>query len=116
MPNSANPPLLKPDFPAPTEGFVVTTLLIVSDVARSRAFYERVFGAGVLVEERHGQDRRVGLTRGGRRANRGLVGQEEVAAFQTDLSAVVYPVAERKARPLVDPTAQGLIAEKHAGV
>jgi predicted enzyme related to lactoylglutathione lyase len=45
MPNSANPPLLKPDFPAPTEGFVVTTLLIVSDVARSRAFYERVFGA-----------------------------------------------------------------------
>ena len=41
MPNSANPPLLKPDFPAPTQGFVVTTLLIVSDVARSRAFYER---------------------------------------------------------------------------
>ena len=50
MPNSANPPLLKPDFPAPTEGFVVTTLLIVSDVARSRAFYERVFGA-VTVRE-----------------------------------------------------------------
>jgi catechol 2,3-dioxygenase-like lactoylglutathione lyase family enzyme len=50
MPNSANPPLLKPDFPAPTEGFVVTTLLIVSDVARSRAFYERVFGA-VAVRE-----------------------------------------------------------------
>jgi catechol 2,3-dioxygenase-like lactoylglutathione lyase family enzyme len=50
MPNSANPPLLKPDFPAPTEGFVVTTLLIVSDVARSRGFYERVFGA-VTVRE-----------------------------------------------------------------
>jgi catechol 2,3-dioxygenase-like lactoylglutathione lyase family enzyme len=50
MANSANPPLLKPDFPAPTEGFVVTTLLIVGDVARSRAFYERVFGA-VTVRE-----------------------------------------------------------------
>jgi lactoylglutathione lyase len=50
MPNSANPPLLKPDFPAPTEGFVVTTLLIVSDVARSRTFYEKVFGA-VTVRE-----------------------------------------------------------------
>jgi catechol 2,3-dioxygenase-like lactoylglutathione lyase family enzyme len=50
MRNSANPPLLKPDFPAPTEGFVVTTLLIVSDVARSRAFYERVFDA-VTVRE-----------------------------------------------------------------
>lgn len=50
MANAANPPLLKPGFPAPTEGFVVTTLLIVSDVARSRAFYERVFGA-VTVRE-----------------------------------------------------------------
>ena len=45
MTDSANPPLIESDFPAPAEGFVVTTLLIVSDVARSRAFYEKVFDA-----------------------------------------------------------------------
>lgn len=36
------------DFPAPTEGFVVTHTLIVDDIARSRDFYSRVFGAKVL--------------------------------------------------------------------
>jgi lactoylglutathione lyase len=41
-------PLLVEDFPAPAEGFIVTTLLIVADVDRSRDFYERVFGAKVI--------------------------------------------------------------------
>ena len=44
----ANPPLVAPDVPIPTEGFVVTTLLIVSDIARSRNFYRGVFDAKVL--------------------------------------------------------------------
>ena len=42
---------LKPtqrDEPLPEKGFVVTTLLIVKDVARSREFYERVFDAKVI--------------------------------------------------------------------
>jgi catechol 2,3-dioxygenase-like lactoylglutathione lyase family enzyme len=34
--------------PLPKKGFVVTTLLIVKDVARSRRFYERVFYAEVI--------------------------------------------------------------------
>ena len=39
------------DAPLPAKGFVITTLLIVKDVARSRQFYERVFDAEVLVED-----------------------------------------------------------------
>jgi lactoylglutathione lyase len=38
------------DYPDPAKGFVVTTLLIVKDVARSRRFYEHVFGAKVVEE------------------------------------------------------------------
>jgi lactoylglutathione lyase len=38
------------DFPAPTEGFVVTHFLVVSDQDRSREFYRSVFDAQVLVE------------------------------------------------------------------
>jgi lactoylglutathione lyase len=34
--------------PLPKKGFVVTTLLIVKDVARSRRFYEKVFNAEVV--------------------------------------------------------------------
>jgi len=39
------PPLLAPNAPIPASGFVVTTLLIVKDVARTRRFYEHVFDA-----------------------------------------------------------------------
>ncbi len=38
------------DFPDPENGFVVTHFLVVSDQERSRAFYQSVFGARVLVE------------------------------------------------------------------
>ena len=38
------------EFPAPESGFVVTHFLVVSDQDRSRDFYQRVFGAKVLVE------------------------------------------------------------------
>lgn len=38
------------DFPAPTEGFVLTHLLIVSDQDRSREFYRKVLRAQVLRE------------------------------------------------------------------
>jgi catechol 2,3-dioxygenase-like lactoylglutathione lyase family enzyme len=38
------------DFPAPTQGFVVTHFLVVSDQDRSREFYRNVFGATVLLE------------------------------------------------------------------
>ena len=44
------PPLIDPDFPAPTEGFVVTHLLIVADQDRSRDFYTRILGAKVVSE------------------------------------------------------------------
>lgn len=37
-------------WPAPNEGFVVTTLLIVRDQDRSRDFYTRVLGAEVVNE------------------------------------------------------------------
>jgi lactoylglutathione lyase len=47
----ANPPLLEPEAPLPEKGFVVTTLLIVEDVARARKFYERVFDAKVIDED-----------------------------------------------------------------
>lgn len=39
------------DFPAPTEGFVITNLLIVSDQDRSRDFYTKVLGAKVINEK-----------------------------------------------------------------
>jgi catechol 2,3-dioxygenase-like lactoylglutathione lyase family enzyme len=38
------------DFPAPKEGIVLTHLLIVSDVDRSRTFYRDVLGAKVVRE------------------------------------------------------------------
>ena len=38
------------DFPAPTEGFVVTNFLVVSDQDRSRKFYKKLFNAKVLIE------------------------------------------------------------------
>ncbi len=39
------------EFPAPDEGVVLTHLLIVSDVDRSRAFYSDILGARVLLEK-----------------------------------------------------------------
>jgi lactoylglutathione lyase len=45
-----SPPLLKANAPVPAKGFVVATLLIVKDVARSRKFYEKVFDADVIEE------------------------------------------------------------------
>jgi lactoylglutathione lyase len=39
------------DFPAPTEGFVLTHFLVVSDQERSREFYRSLFG-GQVVRER----------------------------------------------------------------
>lgn len=38
------------DFPAPTEGFVLTHFLVVSDQDRSREFYQTLFGGTVVVE------------------------------------------------------------------
>ena len=38
------------DFPAPSEGFVITHFLVVSDQDRSRDFYARLFDARVVVE------------------------------------------------------------------
>jgi catechol 2,3-dioxygenase-like lactoylglutathione lyase family enzyme len=38
------------DFPAPREGMLLTHLLIVEDVDRSRAFYRDVLGAEVVLE------------------------------------------------------------------
>src|SRR5262245_50191295 len=38
------------DFPAPREGFVLSFFLVVADQDRSRAFYQSVFGAVVLLE------------------------------------------------------------------
>jgi lactoylglutathione lyase len=49
--DAANPPLLEPNAPLPAKGFVVSTLLIVKDVARSRRFYERVFDAKVIDDD-----------------------------------------------------------------
>ena len=39
------------EFPAPTEGLLVTHFLTVSDVPRSRAFYADIFGGRVVQEE-----------------------------------------------------------------
>jgi lactoylglutathione lyase len=47
----ANPPLLQPDAPVPAQGFVVATLLIVQDVARSREYYARIFEAKVIEDD-----------------------------------------------------------------
>ena len=38
------------DFPAPSDGFVLTHFLVVSDQDRSRAFYQSLFDAQVLME------------------------------------------------------------------
>lgn len=38
------------DFPAPSEGFVITHFLLVSDQDRSRAFYQSLFDGQVLLE------------------------------------------------------------------
>ena len=38
------------DFPAPTEGFVLTHFLVVSDQDRSREFYQSLFGGRVIRE------------------------------------------------------------------
>ena len=38
------------DFPAPSEGFVVTHFLVVADQDRSREFYRSVFGGKVVLE------------------------------------------------------------------
>ncbi len=39
-----------PEFPAPTEGFVITHFLVVSDQDRSRRWYEKVLGAQTVLE------------------------------------------------------------------
>jgi catechol 2,3-dioxygenase-like lactoylglutathione lyase family enzyme len=41
----------KANLPAPTEGFVLTHFLTVSDVPRSRRFYAEVLGGEVVLEE-----------------------------------------------------------------
>jgi catechol 2,3-dioxygenase-like lactoylglutathione lyase family enzyme len=38
------------DFPAPSEGFVVTNFLVVSDQDRSRDFYQRIFDGKVVMQ------------------------------------------------------------------
>jgi len=38
------------EFPAPTEGFVITHFLVVSDQDRSREFYKTLFNGHVLIE------------------------------------------------------------------
>ncbi len=38
------------DFPAPTEGFVITQFLVVSDQDRSRDFYQTLFEGTVVLE------------------------------------------------------------------
>jgi catechol 2,3-dioxygenase-like lactoylglutathione lyase family enzyme len=38
------------DFPAPTEGFVLTHFLVVSDQNRSRDFYQSILGGKVVLE------------------------------------------------------------------
>ena len=38
------------DFPAPSEGFVVTHFIVAADVARSRDFYTGVLGGKVVLE------------------------------------------------------------------
>ncbi len=38
------------DFPAPSDGFVITHFLVVSDQDRSREFYRSLFDGQVLIE------------------------------------------------------------------
>jgi catechol 2,3-dioxygenase-like lactoylglutathione lyase family enzyme len=38
------------DFPAPSEGFVLTHFLVVADQDRSREFYRKLLGAKVILE------------------------------------------------------------------
>jgi catechol 2,3-dioxygenase-like lactoylglutathione lyase family enzyme len=40
-----------PDFPAPSEGFVVTHFLVSADVAASRDFYEGVLGGKTVMDD-----------------------------------------------------------------
>jgi lactoylglutathione lyase len=42
--------MANPEFPAPEEGMVLTSLLIVEDQDRSREFYTTVLGAEVVIE------------------------------------------------------------------
>ena len=42
--------MIDSDFPAPTEGFVVTHFLVSADVATSRDFYERVLGGKTVMD------------------------------------------------------------------
>ena len=39
------------DFPAPAEGFVITSFLVVSDQDRSREFYRSIFDGKVVREK-----------------------------------------------------------------
>ncbi len=51
MPDSFSPARLEAKgFPAPSEGFIVTHLLIVADQERSRDFYSHVMGGKVIRE------------------------------------------------------------------
>ena len=38
------------DFPAPSEGFVVTHFIVAADVARARDFYTGVLGGTVVLD------------------------------------------------------------------
>ena len=40
-----------PDFPAPSEGFVVTHFLVSADIAASRDFYEGVLGGKTVLDD-----------------------------------------------------------------
>jgi catechol 2,3-dioxygenase-like lactoylglutathione lyase family enzyme len=42
--------LASQDFPAPSEGFVVTHFIVAADVARSRDFYTGVLGGTVVLD------------------------------------------------------------------
>ena len=42
--------MAREDFPAPSEGFVLTHFIVAEDVARSRDFYVRVLGGKVVLE------------------------------------------------------------------
>jgi hypothetical protein len=43
-------------FPAPTEGLVITHVLVVADQDRSREFYRSLLGGQVLLERDHGRE------------------------------------------------------------
>ena len=42
--------MARDDFPAPSEGFVLTHFIVAADVARSRDFYTGVLGGTVVLE------------------------------------------------------------------